>query len=375
MKKILSFAVLAMCMFTFTACNDDDHASWSADNINSSNGVFIINSGNLSSGISGSVSYYDYNAGSTVLKAFENVNGRALGSTVNDAVVYGSKMYIIVTGENTIEVVNKNTMKSIKQIKTLDAMGSDKGDKPRHGCAKNGVVYITTFSGYVAAIDTTSLTVTRTYQAGSYPEGITVDESFLYVANSDYGNGQNPSISIIDIETGQYGLVKHELITNPIKLALIGESLYILDSGLYDASWNQIGAGVKVIKNGEVSNVIDATMMAVKGNILYTVNAPYSYPAVTPTYTAYNTQTGTKTTLSLKDSQSNDMTPFSPAEIGADPITGNIFIASYSKNPDTGKANYKENGYVNVYDATGKFLKSFTTGVGPNSIVFNTEAR
>ena len=131
MKKFLSYAVLAMCMFTFAACSDDEGPGWSADNINSSNGVFIINSGNQRNGISGSVSYYDYKNGTTMQKAFENVNGRALGSTANDAVVYGSKMYIIVTGENTIEVVNKNTMRSIKQIKTLEAMGDDKGSQPR----------------------------------------------------------------------------------------------------------------------------------------------------------------------------------------------------------------------------------------------------
>ena len=376
MKKILSYAVLAMCMFTFAACSDDEGPGWSADNINSSNGVFIINSGNQRSGISGSVSYYDYKNGTTMQKAFENVNGRALGSTANDAVVYGSKMYIIVTGENTIEVVNKNTMRSIKQIKTLEAMGADKGSQPRHGTAKKGIVYITTFAGYVAAIDTTSLTVTKTYQAGAYPEGVTVDENYLYVANSSYGNGEDPSISIIDINTGDFMIFKNSLITNPIKLSWINGKLYILDSGQYDANWNQIGAGVYVInENNEVSKVMDATMMTVKGNMIYAVNAPYSYPATTPTYWAYNTSTGTKTALSLKDNNSNDVVPFSPTEIGTDPITGNIFIASYSPNPDTGYANYAAAGYVNVYDATGKYLKQFATGVGPSSIVFNTEAK
>lgn len=376
MKKILSYAVLAMCMFTFAACSDDEGPGWSADNINSSNGVFIINSGNQNNFIAGSVSYYDYSAGSTMQKAFENVNGRALGITANDAVVYGSKMYIIVTGENTIEVVNKNTMKSIKQIKTLEAMGADKGSQPRHGTAKKGIVYITTFAGYVAAIDTTSLTVTKTYQAGAYPEGVTVDENYLYVANSSYGNGEDPSISIIDINTGDYMIFKNSLITNPIKLSWINGKLYILDSGQYDANWNQIGAGVYVInENNEVSKVMDATMMTVKGNMIYAVNAPFSIPATTPTYTAYNTRTGAKTTLSLTDKESNAVVPFSPTEIGADPITGNIFIASYSKHPDNDYANYAGAGYVNVYDATGKFLKSFATGVGPSSIVFNTEAR
>ena len=95
MKKILSYAVLAMCMFTFAACSDDEGPGWSADNINSSNGVFIINSGNQKNGISGSVSYYDYKDGTTVQKGCSSdmIYG------VDELIAYISKFFTLKTGD------------------------------------------------------------------------------------------------------------------------------------------------------------------------------------------------------------------------------------------------------------------------------------
>lgn len=74
-------------------------------------------------------------------------------------------------------------------------MGTDKGKQPRRLAAGGAYVYLSTFDGYVAAIDTTEYTAAKIYQVGSYPEGMACDNGNLYVANSDYGQGINPSIS------------------------------------------------------------------------------------------------------------------------------------------------------------------------------------
>ena len=39
---------------------------------------------------------------------FFDINKRSLGSTPQDAIVYGSKMYIAIYGSNIIEIVDKN---------------------------------------------------------------------------------------------------------------------------------------------------------------------------------------------------------------------------------------------------------------------------
>lgn len=364
MKKILSsILLLSLSVFTFTSCNDDD-PNYVPKPVNVSTGVFVINAGSYQS-IPGTVTLYDYTTQTSTQDVFASVNCRVLGGTPNDAVVYGSKMYIAVNEENTVEVVDKNTMRSLGTVHTAnnDAMGTDKGKQPRHVISYNGSVYVSTYDGYVGVIDTTSYKVTNVYQAGSYPEGMAVLNGKLYVANCSYGNGTNPSVSEIDLSTGTTTNITDEAITNPVAITVIDGALYILDSGLYDASWNQVGAGVRKLSGNVVTKVADATMMAAYGSKLYLVNSPYGASSVS--YSVYDTTTGSSTPLALSDITS-------PVAIGVDPVTGDILVGSYSLNPDTGYPSYNTNGYVNIYKNDGTFVKTFEAGLNMTTFVFNT---
>lgn len=389
MKQFLSlFAIAAMSFTLFTAC-DDDNDTPDLQPVDVSEGVFVVCSGNQSGAIDGSITYINSSTGAATQNAFQAANGRSLGLTVNDAIVYGSKLYIAVTKENTLEVVDRNTMKSIKQIKTTELMGEEKGLQPRHLVAYQGKVYLSTYGtslgygsdgtakGYVAAIDTASYAAT-TYQVGAYPEGMAVSNGKLYVANSSYGTGNAPSISSIDLSNGSVTDFTDDFITNPVQIEAIGDALYILDSGLYDASWNQSGQGVRKLANGKVTKVADATMMAVSNKsisratavepVLYLINNPYTYPATPVTYSVYIPSRGETTTFI--DGSDID----SPNGISVDPVTGKIYILSYSMG-ESGYADYKAAGYVNEYSASGAFIKKYTTGVGPTAIAFNTAVK
>lgn len=354
---------LTLCVSLFTSCDDDD--DYVPQPVNISNGAYIFNEGNYYSQIPGSVTYIDYSTYSVSQNVFNSANGRVLGNTPNDAVMYGSKIYVAATDDHIVEVIDKSTMKSLYTLHTDQVMGTDKGTQPRCLVANEGKVYVSTYCGYVAAIDTTSYNITNTYQVGSYPEGMAVLNGTLYVANSDWGNGKNPSISQINLSTGAVTTLTNELITNPVSFAVVNGELYFLDSGLYDASYNQTGAGVRKISGSTVTKVIDATLMAAYGSKIYTCNAPYSYPAVTPTYSVYDTSTGSTTSLNITDI-------YSACSMAVDPVTGNLFITSYTEDPDTGYAGYSIDGYVNIYSNDGTFIRKCTTGVGPGTIVFNT---
>jgi len=391
MKKLLSIcAIAAMGMTLFTACDEDDENSLKPVDV--SEGVFVVCSGNMSNAIDGSLTYLNTTAGTSTPNAFKAANNRSLGLTANDALVYGSKLYIAVTNENTLEVVDRATLKSIKQISTTELMGADKGLDPRHLVAYNGKIYLSSFGiapsypydgsvkGYVAAIDTASYEATATYQVGTYPEGMAVSNGKLYVACSSYGTGTAPSISEIDLSSGTVNDIKDELITNPISIAAVNGVLYILDSGLYDASWNQSGQGVRKYENGQFTKLADATMMAVSGvgvtrsteassPKIYMVNNPYTYPATAVSYNVYDTATGTISEFI----DGSDI--FSPNGIGIDPITGNIYILSYEKNPDTGYAGYSLPGYAVEYSGTGTKLNKYETGVGPCAVVVNNAVK
>lgn len=380
-KYLLSFAVLMAGITTLTSCDDDeeDNSLPTIDPVlvDINRGIYVINSGNEGYQIDGSLTYINAETWATSNKAFLAANGRSLGLTANDGVVYGSKLYVVVTQENTVEVIDNNNMKSLKQIKTADAMGADKGAQPRHIAAYNGKVYVTTFSGYVAEIDTATYDVTNTFPvtnvadevAQSYPEGITAAEGRLYVANSSYGNGICPSVAIIDIASGNISVLKDDNINNPNDVAIINGKLYVLDYGTYDANWNQSGAGVREISGRNVKKVVDGTAMAFAGNKIYTINAPYTYPATTPSYYVYDITTS-KTSEFITSSGAD--APYSACAIKADPVRGYVYIASYNQDPDTKYTGYGIDAYVNVYDADGSVVKkNLTCGVCPTAIVLN----
>ena len=371
MKKFLfSFAVLAMGLLT--ACNNDDNDTPSAQPVNVSNGMFLVGSGNKKAGIDGNVSYIDYTHGWSVQDIFRQANDKSVGKTANYITAYGSKLYIVVDAEATVWVCDKQTLKVIKQIKTAELLGEKDGLSPRAALGYDGKIYLTCYgksydgeNGIVAAIDTVNFAKQQTYTVGSYPNGVALCGGYLFVTNSDYGMGAKPSLSKIDLKSGAVTEIKDEAITNPMEILTAGDAVYYLDYGTYDTNWNQTGAGVrKVTLDGKVTKVVDGTAMCTDGKKIYTVNAPYG--AGTTTYPIYDIATGKTTSWEPADI-------FSPAVIAADPVTGNIFIVSYQKNPDTGYAGYALPSYTNQYNAQGKLVKKYeNTATGPISVVFNT---
>ena len=374
MKKfLLSFAVLTMAMSLMTACSsDDDDDAPVMKPVDVSNGMFLVGSGNKKAGIDGNVSYIDYTKGTSIANVFQAANGKSVGKTANYITAYGSKLYIVVDGEATIWVCDRQTLKIVKQISTTQLLGEADGVSPRAAVGYEGKLYFTCYgasytggAGIVATIDTISFAKQQAYAVGSYPNGLTICNGYIFVTNSDYGNNVKPSLSKIDLKSGAVSEIKDAVITNPMEILTAGDAVYYLDYGTYDENWNQTGAGVrKVTLDGKVSKVVDGTAMCSDGKKIYTVNAPYGGSGIN--YNIYDTTTGATTSWEPSDI-------FSPAVIAADPVTGNVFIVSYQKNPDTGYAGYALPSYTNQYDASGKFVKRYdNTATGPISVVFNT---
>ena len=371
-KYLLSFAVLAMGMSLLTACSDDDNEP-QKQAVDVSNGMFIVGSGNKKAGVDGNVSYIDYAKGRSFANIFKQANGKSVGKTANFITAYGSKLYIVVDAEATIWVCNKQTLKVEKQISTTQLLGDKDGLSPRAAIGYDGKIYFTCYgksydgdNGIVAAIDTVNFAKQQTYTVGSYPNGLALLGDNIFVTNSDYGNGMKPSLSKIDLKSGNVSEIKDAAITNPMEILTAGDAVYFLDYGTYDESWKQTGAGVrKVTLDGKVTKVVDGTAMASDGKKIYTVNAPYLGDGIN--YYIYDIATGTSKTWEPADI-------FSPAMIAADPVTGNIFVVSYQENPNKpGKAGYALPTYTNQYDAAGNFVKKYeNTATGAISAVFNT---
>ena len=389
-RSVFSLVVMALGAALLTGCqigNDDNNNDNNVDTggigmIVSeyvvTNGALIINNGSSYNGIDGSLTFLDYETGEAKQNVYKSANGMSLGGTPNSIFVYGEKIYVAGSDENTVFVLNRKTFKQIEKISTTEEIGEAEGAGPRYITAYEDKVYVSTSGGYVCAIDTGDVNMPPyyydKYKVGSYPEGMAVSVKnnvpFLYVANSDFGNG-NGSISMINLTSGEVSEFKNEKIRYPKELAVVGDYIYVLDWGYYDENYVQKEAGVYLINGSSVQKIIpDATGMAVAGYNILTYNAPYnSYDSSKQaTYSIYNIAYGTLNTFNLSRDSSNPIV--SPSAISIDPNTGYVMIASRRKNEETGYPDYAAPGFVNLYTGDGQYVRTYATGVEPHQITY-----
>lgn len=371
-RDFLKLLVMMLAVpFVFAACSDDDgpvpsptpeptpvpdpEPDYSVPT--DQQGLYIFNTGNEGSSINGSINYVNFSKHDNHAKVFETVNGRSLGSTVQNATIWHNKMYIAVFGSNTIEVVDKLTAESIKQIK----LGEDDG-KPRFVIADGNYVYASMQTGFVSRINPETDEVDKTIAVGPNPEEMAIMNGYLYVVNSDglnwnggYANGK--SVSKIDLSTFEE-VKKIGVGLNPTRIAADDTYVYVVSMGDYGATPSSIW---KIDANDNTTDTgVSATWIAVNAGLLYVINSVYNADyTTTNNYTVYNVEDmSVKTENFLQD----DLVE-SPAGIVIDPVGGNIFISSYYL--ENGFPAYSTIGHVIQYDFDGVSSWDSSAGVGP----------
>lgn len=373
-KYLLGLAVLLMGTAVMTSCSDDNDGPETYLQVYST-GAYVVNSGNMYSKIESSLTAIDYASSTATQNVFKTANGRTLGNTANDGIVYGNKIYLAVDQSNTIEVIDKKTKQSIKQIKTTELLGNAEGAHPRHIIAGGGNVYFTTYGGYVAAVDTTSFALQKKWQVGNNPEGLVFGNHTLYVANSNYGAGGG-NISCINLSNDNVETKNIEGVNNPTGIYYAAGLLYVLDNQYYDASYNAYGENALRAVDfavGKSQKVADGnyavcvtpgaiTRTQVVRPYFYVLNAPFGGTPSVSALAAGSTQAQTMTLSEM---------PVSPCGIFADPLNGHIFVLSYRLG-DKGNPDYNGNGYVVEYDRAGQKQHEYETGVGSCAMFFDS---
>lgn len=363
--KLMS--MLVAVPFVLTACDKDDdpevtptpappvEPDYSVDS--DKQGIYIFNSGNEGKSIDGSLSFINFSQKTVTNGVFKAKNGRSLGMTVQNGAIYNDKMYIAVYGSNTIEVVDKVTAQSIKQIKLGEIDGL-----PRFVLQANSFyVYVSTQTGYVLRINPENDVVDGSLKVGPNPEEMVILGNYLYVVNSDglnYENGyvNGKSVSKIDL-TSFTEVKKIEIGINPTRIATDGTAVYALSMGDYGATPSSIW---KIDASDNATDTgISATWMAINNGVLYTINSVYNEDWTTTNYyKSYNLSD-----LSVKSEAFLTEEVDAPAAIAIDAEGGSIYVSSY--NLAYGYASYDTDGYVNQYDLSGNLVKKYDVGVGP----------
>ena len=373
LKKYLSFFAWALLVpVVFSACGEDDNPAGGDDDqtaFRAEKGIYVFNAGNQGSGIDGSLSFIDLaNPRGFKNDVFQLVNGRSLGSTVQDGVVLGDYMYIAVSESNTIEVVDKHTVQSVAQILPAAAEGS----QPRDIVTDGEYVYVSMFDGYVSRINPSTHEIDKTVKVGPNPEEMAVVGDCLYVVNSDgmnYANGYVDGKSVSKINLGDFTEEKRiEVGMNPTKLVAHTASgkLFVACMGDYGANPASLWT-IDTATDAATDLQTPVTLMCLSGNTLYTIYNDWS-GVDNMQYIAYDARTNAVTDEEfipvLASSQNPDFEynrVDNPAGILVNPADGHIFITSYVDDPVNA---YALPSYVYEYSAEGEAAARYDVGVG-----------
>ena len=342
MKLQIKLAFMALCSLLFVACepgggrDDDLGKTFNVDEV-----YYVLNSGDNKSNNS-SLTMYDAATGAVSQWLFETQNKRVLGNTANDIVVYGSKMYIAVTGESTIEVTDL-CARSIKQVK-CDA-------QPRYMAVDGGKVYISYYDGHVARLDTATLNVDATIEVGRNPEQLAVVGKRLYVANSGgmdlYGEaGADKTVSVIDLESFKE-VKKIEVALNPSCVVSDGNGVFVVSNGNYNdipGAFQYINAAddaVTVIE--ECSGIAE---LCYKNGVLY----GFSW---TPEYISYDVNSKVVDSPWVKENEKPN--PYKVCSVGE-------YLCVTA-------SDYTNDGDAYIYDTDGMLVKKVATGLNPIKMV------
>jgi hypothetical protein len=333
--------------------------------VDAENMLLVFNGGSMYSSIDGSLSAIKFERSQTVSNnVFSTANGRSLGATVQDGVVYGDNLYIAVDGSNTIEVVNKYSFKSVTTI-----LPDQTAYEPRDIVADDNYIYVSMYTGYVARIDPKTNKIDKTVQVGPNPEEMVVEDGFLYVVNSDglnYNNNYVNGKTVSKIDLKSFTEVKKiEVGLNPTAIVETEDKFFVLCMGNYgmDPNYEFVPTSIYVIdENDNVTNTnLSASFFAAEDGVLYVVDSPWGGSTSYVSYSAKD--------LSVISDQFVKDPVDAPAGIAVE--DDRIFISSYSL--VNGSASYNTDGYVNEYrtDATAVYppnyqlVKKYDVGVGP----------
>jgi hypothetical protein len=285
-------------------------------------GLYVLSEGTMGNG-NGQLVYFDYNASTNKFVRNDEKRFQKYGETPNDLMVYGSKMYCAITGDNTnggiIRVINPSTGATIQDI--LVTKESIK-QQPRRLTAYKGKVYATLYSGAVAQIDTLSYATKVTALSGTYSEGICAYGESLYICNS--GQGVDNTVSVVDIT--QFS--EKETITvpyNPVYIVNAGNGeLYINTASVW--SGPAIGAPANIHVLNIATKQITRTFDIAAENIAGGRN--YVYATATTSWTTFD---GILKKISIANKSVSDFTTSTTKlmfayKLAVNPLTNEVYL-------------------------------------------------
>lgn len=337
-KQFFNFSTLCLIVLLgFTSCSDsDDSTAIIKDDFE--NGYFVSNEGNFGTP-NASVTFIDNDLTQETNTIYQDVNGTpTLGDVLQSITFDDDYAYLILNNSNKIEVVDRYTFKSIATI-------TEKLELPRYSVVENGKLYVTNSKAKsVEVFDAKGFSHITTIAINRAIDEIKKDNGFIYVMNT--------SNSIIVINANTNTIEKTIEVGNGLN------SIEIEDGILY--ALHKTGITKVTTSDNEIIGEIpfeeglkNVTKLEVANNFIYFISGSKIFKFNKDVTVFLNTE--------LVDTKVSD----GPYSIGYGfSVVGNKFFYSDVKG-------FTENSELKVYDLDGKYLKSFTVGMGANAVYGN----
>ncbi|UOE49941.1 YncE family protein [Mucilaginibacter sp. SMC90] len=331
-------------------------------------GLYLLNEGNMNMN-KASLDFVNFRTGVYERNIYNEANPsvtKGLGDVGNDIGIYGSKMYVVVNISNKVEVLDVKTARKLAQIDITNC---------RYVTFHKNKAYVSAYlgkvgdpkapNGIVAEIDTTSLQIERKVTVGRQPEEMAIVGEKLYIANS---GGYSPpdyerTVSVIDLASfTETKRIDVAINLDRLKADKYGD-IYVTSRGDYYT----IPSKLFVIdtKTDAVKKTFDiaASNLWIDDDTAYIYSTEWSYPEQknTISYTMLNVKD--ETILSSKFiTDGTDKKIVVPYGIAVNPITKDVFV--------TDAGNYVASGTLYCFDKNGVMKWQVQAGDIPAHMAF-----
>ena len=318
-KFLNVWALAAALMLPMVSCDDDNNQTNPDPIIDPTEApeLVVLNRGNWQAN-NASLNQINLATGENT-DLYQTANNSGLGDGAQDILLEGNNFYVTVTNSNRIVKLDR-AGKLLAEANPTDSVGGPVN--PRSMVLSGGKLYVTYFYNHaVGVLDAETMQEEKRIPVGRYPEGITMANNKLYVANSggnDYPNYGN-TISVIDLST-ETVTDTIEVVINPTVVKADSEGdVYVISMGDYGETKNTLQRIDAETQEAETMG--NGTLLSIVKDKVYVVYAQYG--AETINYQIYNAETEQ---LETENFITDGTTITSPNSLDVDPTWGLIYI-------------------------------------------------
>ncbi|MBR1799129.1 MAG: YncE family protein [Bacteroidales bacterium] len=357
MKKVLRMVALLSLAACAVACSEDEKTpEKTPQGGDEQQNIYavVLNQG-MQGANNATISVLTDNNGTIVNDWFSSKNSRGMGDVAQDAVEYGSKVYVTVSESNTIEVIDR-----VKGTSTQISMGDR---YPRYIAAHGSKIYVSCYTPHsVVRIDTTTLAIEGACNLGDFnPEGLAVANDKLFVASSnisDENYNYTYDDKVFEISLTSFSVTDTLTVgSNPQNVLALDANRVVVN---YWGNYSDMPAGTAVI-NATDNSVTQLTkalnnMTVIDGDVY---GYEIAYAADWSTVANYAKIDGTTLSASEILSTANINNPYC---IAVDPATHDIYVAT--------NGDYSANGDIYCFTNAGAERWHVEAGMLPSKILF-----